>query len=404
MPTVRLVIRKERADEAGRVQVYLRLAHADKMRYTALPVKVRSAHWNARTGRVRRTHGDADEVNARLAEIEAKVESAILLALSADPLRTPDELKAAMDRAVYGDGRSGDFFSYADAFVEGYLKRGQVGSWKRMAYGIRLFREFVGRDRLPFDQITPGLVRAFQSRLQERTSKVNSVSRILSSVKVTYQAAALDGLATGENPFQQVRMKSEKGRKVPLTREEFALVEEVKIKEGSGVWHTRNMFVFAVYMLGMRFQDVATLTWGSVVGGRLWYDMRKTGKPQNILIVPRALAILDMYRHRNEGPDSRVFPALDGQDLGTAELLNDAINRKTSLANNNLERIRKRCGIQKHITTHVARHTFTALALKLGWTVKEIQAALGHSSMQTTDSYLRDLRTDDLDDRLRVLF
>jgi integrase/recombinase XerD len=39
-----------------------------------------------------------------------------------------------------------------------------------------------------------------------------------------------------------------------------------------------------------------------------------------------------------------------------------------------------------------------------GWTLQEIQAALGHKQISTTESYLRTLRDDELDEQHRDLF
>ena len=46
-------------------------------------------------------------------------------------------------------------------------------------------------------------------------------------------------------------------------------------------------------------------------------------------------------------------------------------------------------GIEKKLTYHTARHTFAINSLMRGINIKVIQKILGHSSVQTTEVYLR---------------
>jgi integrase/recombinase XerD len=57
-------------------------------------------------------------------------------------------------------------------------------------------------------------------------------------------------------------------------------------------------------------------------------------------------------------------------------------------------------GIDKNISSHIARHTFASIAdKKLGGDLKDLQAMLGHSSRAMTEIYIRDLRKyDEMDD------
>ena len=45
-------------------------------------------------------------------------------------------------------------------------------------------------------------------------------------------------------------------------------------------------------------------------------------------------------------------------------------------------------GIKKKATTYVARHTFSTILKRSGASTEQIQEALGHTDMKTTESYL----------------
>ena len=55
------------------------------------------------------------------------------------------------------------------------------------------------------------------------------------------------------------------------------------------------------------------------------------------------------------------------------------------------------CGIKNKVTFYTARHTFATISLKKGINTVMIKQALGHQSIKTTETYLEDFNTTDLD-------
>ena len=53
-----------------------------------------------------------------------------------------------------------------------------------------------------------------------------------------------------------------------------------------------------------------------------------------------------------------------------------------------MSRIKEKLGIDKKITTYVARHTFSTVLKRSGATTEYIQEALGHTDVKTTENYL----------------
>jgi integrase/recombinase XerD len=51
-------------------------------------------------------------------------------------------------------------------------------------------------------------------------------------------------------------------------------------------------------------------------------------------------------------------------------------------------KIRKKLGIEKKVTTYVARHTFSTVMKRSGASTEFIQEALGHTNIKTTENYL----------------
>jgi site-specific recombinase XerD len=53
-----------------------------------------------------------------------------------------------------------------------------------------------------------------------------------------------------------------------------------------------------------------------------------------------------------------------------------------------MKKIRKKLGIEKSVTTYVARHTFSTVMKRSGASTEFIQEALGHTNIKTTENYL----------------
>lgn len=57
--------------------------------------------------------------------------------------------------------------------------------------------------------------------------------------------------------------------------------------------------------------------------------------------------------------------------------------------NKYLDRVAMNCGIRKHITSHVARHTYACYCLRHGVRIEAVKRALGHKKLETTQIYAR---------------
>lgn len=53
-----------------------------------------------------------------------------------------------------------------------------------------------------------------------------------------------------------------------------------------------------------------------------------------------------------------------------------------------MKKIRMKLGIEKSVTTYVARHTFSTVMKRSGASTEFIQEALGHTNIKTTENYL----------------
>jgi len=183
------------------------------------------------------------------------------------------------------------------------------------------------------------------------------------------------------NPFQKFQLKFDKYERQYLTERELKLIEQTDFKSRK-LETVKNVFLFACYT-GLSYIDIKQLHSNQIVLGidnRKWiYTKReKTNELVKIPILPRAQQIIDIYKDSPEENNSGY-------------LLNVYSNQKI---NSYLKDIMQMCGIHKHITFHVARHTFaTSITLSNGVPIETVSKLLGHSKLSTTQIYARVLET-----------
>lgn len=403
MARVQAILWKSKKNLDGRCPIYLRITDTRKTRYVSIREYVRETQWNEGKGEVRSGHKDADRINAiiksRLSAIQKQIYD---LKIRNRPV-TATGLKEGFES---GSGISAEFFGYAREIIEGYEKRNQIASHVRLTAILNKLQDYhetaFDAEELRFGEITPGYLREYADYLSEHhRNATNTIAKDLAGIRTLIYTAIREGvIEQNDNPFFNFKIKRAPVSKARLTLEEIEKIESLDLQKGSRLWHTRNTFLFSLWMGGIRFGDVARLRWEHIVPEngrfRLRYEMRKTRQPVNLLVSEDAEAILENYSIRR-GKSEYVFPILDGRTLETERDRIQAKATENTIANKNLAEIRKMAGIDTPISFHVSRHSFAELARRRGWDLSKISKALRHASLKQTQTYLNSLGDEELD-------
>lgn len=137
----------------------------------------------------------------------------------------------------------------------------------------------------------------------------------------------------------------------------------------------RDVFLFCCYT-GLAYVDVHSLTANDIIEeeDRLW--IRKARHKTNVMchipIIKPAREILDKYVLLAQAT-GKLLPVLSNQKM-----------------NAYLKEIAAIVGIDKDLTTHLARHTFaTTVTLANHVSIENVSKMLGHSSIRMTQHYAR---------------
>jgi integrase len=187
----------------------------------------------------------------------------------------------------------------------------------------------------------------------------------------------------------------------PTTKNKLSKNELIRLKElpVTGLLGlTRDCFMLAFYLRGMRIGDVLTLQHKEIINNRAVREARKTEKAINSQLGEQAKEIIERYKSQSQYyilPILKMQPPTDPDE----KRYRKHIEAKTALMNKYLKILSEMCDIDKVLTTHVARHTFAYLADQSGMTSKRIQDLLSHSDLKTTQNYIHDLNNSDMLDK-----
>ena len=409
MATVTPILRQQKKDRYGTCPIWLRISDRDRTRFISLGVKVKPADWNPRKGRVRKGHPNGDLINQLILQRVTEVEAEILRIKIKGTDPTATELK----KALVTD-RADDFFAFGRHHIEELGRRKNVARQKRLTSTLKKLADFAG-EPLRFDRLTVELLSGFETYcLTVLGNKQSTAGSNLSDIRSLVKRAVREGrIEPSSDPFLRFSVKrGEEPDRAKLSWEEIQRIEALELKDGSLIWHVRNVFLFAFYGAGIRFADLITLQHKNIVVGenglpeRLVYRMGKTGKRQSLKLTGPALRILRHYfGGGSEGNlDDFIFPLLEGYDLSTPRKRHNAINSRNVVANKYLKMIAKRANVRSTVTMHIARHSFADLARAAGWKAYDIMQALRHKKFQQTQGYLASLDEEALDLLIEQLF
>lgn len=254
-------------------------------------------------------------------------------------------------------------------------------SWNTFLTHLQCYER--NRD-ITFRQITPQWVRGFRDYLDTGTKEVTeresggrlhgkelsltSKGLLFTKLCAVFNKAEREGIIL-KNPAKRI----ERFRK-PESQREFLTVEELRrLQETQPPSEVLARAFYFSCLTGLRWSDVVKLSWGDVqempTGVRIVFRQKKTGGMEYLDINEQAASMLGQRK-----PDeSLVF-----EDIGSKQAV--AIKLAAWV----------RCaGINKHITFHCARHTFTVMMLDLGVDLYTVSKLLGHRDISTTQIYAK---------------
>lgn len=367
-----------RADLRGNHLVQIRCSEKGKHKRFSLGISIPSKHWDFDKKEVKKVNGCALEYN--------RIINGWLLKLSKVYAQLIEEkADVSLDELLFAvsSPKVVSFFQFAAATkLSEFKAKGKMGTYRRYEAVLTKLKAYA--PKLTMSNLDYRFLRDYQIYLMETLgNSKDTVSSNLSVIRTIVNEAIASGVFTKQNPFLQIKLQYTDNTKAKLTMNELHRFQSCSFPDIRSLHLAQDFFMACFYANGCRAGDMATMTVSNIQNGYLCYTQGKTGKKMIVGLSDELNAIFSKYRS-----DTRacIFPLFEDSDI-----INErTINSKITYLNKYIREVAKYAGIVKKLSTHCARHTFMDHALSAsGGNIYEIKEMAGHSSVKTTEVYLR---------------
>jgi integrase len=304
---------------------------------------------------------------------------------------------------------------YVETLCMNLIENGQQRTARAYITAVKRLIEFNNSEDVCLEDINPFMLGNYETHLKDNGKSMNTISFYMRNLRSIYNRAVKERVILPKygNPFACVYTGVFPTRKRALTKEEMHRLAELEMslydknKKFSFRWNSPNytgkcidkdlqsalaMFMFCFHARGMSFIDMAYLKKRNIKGDEISYCRRKTRKNLRIKITRPMKYILNYFESRTEN-SPYVFPIIIPGEGEERKQYEQALQEQNRL----LKYIGRLAGINKNVSTHVARHSWATIARMEHIPLSVISEALGHRDERTTTIYLDSFNTSVID-------
>jgi len=375
-------LRKQKNYKSGPMTIYMRITVNGKRADMSTGRECESSKWNSRAGRAFGTKEEIKSLNNYLDGLQTKVRNAHQALIDSNQMITTENLQNQFLGKTEKSRYLIQLFTEHNAKVKALIGNGfEANTLKGYNTSIKhltgfLQKEF-GRGDIEIGSLNHSFITDFEFYLRTdcKCSGVSAAKYVKHLKKIVNYCIANSWLK--QNPFINYKSTAKAKERTYLTQQELDSIAGKKFSI-ERLAQVQDIFVFCCYT-GLSYADVQKLKRNEIgigVDGDQWIftNRQKTQTSSRIPLLPAAIEILIRYEdHPQCGNKGLVLPVLSNQRM-----------------NSYLKEIADLCGIIKHLTFHLARHTFaTTVTLSNGVPIETVSKMLGHTVLKTTQHYAK---------------
>lgn len=254
---------------------------------------------------------------------------------------------------------------------------------------MRSLKRFTAGADITFDEFDADTVSRYEAYLRQRGLKMNTVSFYMRTLRAIYNRAVSEGLTADKSPFKNVYTGNCRTSKRAVALNVIRAISRMQTASPQQAW-ARDMFMFSFYTRGMSFVDMAYLKKTDLKDGMLTYRRKKTGQT---LMVRWEKCMQDIVDAHPSGNDIYMLPLIRRPGIDERRQYKSS----QRMANRELCQIGETLLTETPLTMYVARHSWASIAKQMQIPMNVISESMGHTSLKTTQIYLKSLDHDIID-------
>ena len=373
-------LKRQAARKDGTVPVMGRITVDGTQTQFSCKITIDPKVWDTKSGRATGRSAAAIEANRMLDNMRVSINKHYREIMDRDNYVTAEKVKNAFLGLEHRCRTLLQVFKQHNEDYEKMYEAGMKAKATLLKYQCvyRHLEEFIYqryhvRD-IALKELTPAFISDFDIFLRtEKNCCTNTVWLYLCPLR-TMVSIAISNEWLSRDPFRDYEVKKEQTTRYFLTKDEIRQLMDGKLKNAKQELY-RDLFVFCIFT-GLSFSDMRNLSEENIrtyFDEHLWISInrQKTGVQSNIRLLDIPKKILEKYRGLRE----------DGKIFSVPHYMTCLYGIRT---------VAKRCGITKHLTWHMSRHTMaTEICLTNGVPIETVSSILGHKNITTTQIYAK---------------
>lgn len=375
--------RKKKEDENFNYTVKLRITYQGEQRYYLTGYKMTEADFINTLKNIPRKK--MEPIRIQLDHIDLKAKN-IINNLDGFSFKRFEEKWFEKENA------NKDVFELFNQVISRKLSEGKISTAINYRCSMKSLQSFY--PKLSFIDITPDVLKKYEKHMLSNEKSISTIGIYLRPLRaIINEAINKRYITTNDYPFGLKKYVIPESRNVKkaLTKEEFKKIMLYYPEEPLGFEaRAKDFWILSYLCQGMNPKDLLLLKKGHIEGDFIKFIRQKTKETARnvteitVPLLPEAKHIINKWKSKTNGPF--LFNIIT-ENMSEMQIYK-TVQQFVKNTNKHMNMIAEKVGVQKKITTYVARYQFTKSLIDGGVSVEYIRQCLGHQSSTTTIRYI----------------
>ena len=381
----------------------LRLTKSGKRKYVSLGISVKEKDWDFKKNVPKKSCPDREAIVKLISDKVSAYNSMIMELTAKQQEFTMSSLVQMIENKIAVKTVS-EMYDY---LIDEFRKTDHLGTMSVYQQSKSSLTKFNRTLDIPFSDIDCQWLERYEKWLKGRNIKDTTISILFHTLRSVFnRALSMKLIKQDIYPFNDFKVSKfdVRTKKRAVTKEDVKKIMSLDLSgERQYMQLARDIFLFSYFGAGINFSDIALLRYGDIQDGRIRYIRKKTGKEISFPLSDVGLEIIKRYSRPDATNTDYIFPILDRKIHRTEMQRKNRIHKVIGKVNPCLAEIGRMAGLETHLTTYVARHTFATVLKRSGVNIAIISESMGHSDIATTQIYLDSFENSQIDEAMKNL-